>query len=73
MAVNQTFQERQPRMVRPKDIIFETGLGKTKVYELIATGELPSCKIGRAVLIPRDAFDKFLADRQAGIREKIAF
>lgn len=31
------------------------GLGLTKTRELVATGEIPSFKVGRRVLIPADA------------------
>ena len=37
-----------------------TGLGKTKLYELIASGELGSRKIGRRRLIPATDLDRLL-------------
>jgi excisionase family DNA binding protein len=30
------------------------GLGKNATYQAIATGELPSLRVGRRVLVPRD-------------------
>jgi excisionase family DNA binding protein len=39
----------------------ETGLGHTKVCELIAEGELPAVKVGRRTLIPGDEADRWLA------------
>jgi excisionase family DNA binding protein len=30
------------------------GLGKNAAYQAIATGELPSLRIGRRLLVPRD-------------------
>jgi excisionase family DNA binding protein len=44
------------------------GLGKTSAWEAIWRGEIPHLKIGRRVLIPREALEKFLA--QAGSRNK---
>ena len=36
------------------------GLGRTKTYELIRTGELRSLKVGRRRLVPLEAIDEFL-------------
>lgn len=38
-------------------------LGHSKVYELIAAGELPSIKIGKARRIPMDAIKRLIAER----------
>lgn len=35
------------------------GIGRTKTYELISTGELPAVRIGRAVRIPARAVEDF--------------
>jgi excisionase family DNA binding protein len=37
------------------------GLGRTKVYELMAAGTLASVKIGTARRIPREALTEFVA------------
>lgn len=39
-------------------------LGVTTVYELIATGQLRTFKIGRARRVTRDALDEFIANRE---------
>lgn len=36
-----------PRLVDVTETIYRTGLGKTKLYELIKTGELRPIKLGR--------------------------
>ena len=36
------------------------GLGNTLIYQLIRSGELRSCTVGRRRLIPREAIDEFL-------------
>ena len=39
-----------------KDLMTLTGLGRTKCYELIATGELEAIKVGRSVRVSREAY-----------------
>lgn len=40
-------------------------LGRSTVYELIRTGELPSVRIGRSVRIRRETLESWLADIEA--------
>jgi excisionase family DNA binding protein len=46
-------------MVPPVEAGTALGIGKTKVFELIASGELPSVQIGRKRLIPVEALYEF--------------
>lgn len=48
-------------LLTPAEAALCLGLGQTKVYELLASGELESIKIGTARRIPRDALDRFIA------------
>jgi excisionase family DNA binding protein len=41
-------------------------IGRSKAYQLIATGELPSVRIGAAVRVPREALDAWIAARTRG-------
>jgi excisionase family DNA binding protein len=36
------------------------GIGRTKAYELVATGELPAVRIGRCIRINRKELDDWL-------------
>jgi excisionase family DNA binding protein len=38
-----------------------TGLGRTKLYELLKTGKLPAKKVGKRTLILRSDLEDFLA------------
>jgi excisionase family DNA binding protein len=51
-------------LLRIPEVMTTLGLGRTKVYELIATGELPVVRIGRAVRISRTALEKWIEERQ---------
>jgi excisionase family DNA binding protein len=41
------------------------GLSRTKTYEAIANGQIPSVKIGRRLLVPAAAFNAWLAGASA--------
>ena len=36
------------------------GLGRTKTYELVATGEIPAVRIGRVLRVNREELDRWL-------------
>jgi excisionase family DNA binding protein len=40
-------------------------LGRSKVYELLACGELPAVKIGRATRIPADSLRRWVDEQIA--------
>ncbi len=42
------------------------GIGRSKVYELMAGGVLPSVKVGRCRRIPRKTIDDFVEALSAG-------
>jgi excisionase family DNA binding protein len=39
-----------------KDLMTLTGLGRTKCYELVASGELEAIKVGRSVRVSRVSY-----------------
>ena len=43
-----------------------TGFGRTTMYGLIASGELPVLRVGRAVRIPADALERWIQERTTG-------
>nr|WP_255352073.1 helix-turn-helix domain-containing protein [Novosphingobium sp. AAP93] len=43
------------------DAVRMTGIGRSKLYQLIASGELETIKIGRCTLVPVDALKNLLA------------
>ncbi len=43
------------------------GLGRGSVYEAIRTGQIPSIRVGRRILIPRAALERLLASPMAQI------
>lgn len=50
--------------VRVADAARMLGIGKTKTYELIGTGEIEVIKVGRATLVIRASLEAFIARRR---------
>jgi excisionase family DNA binding protein len=55
----------EPLAVRIPDAVRMTGIGRSKLYELIASGELETIKIGRCTLVTIDALKELLARARA--------
>jgi excisionase family DNA binding protein len=54
------------QLLRPEDVQRILRVGRSKVYEMIAEGELPVIRIGRAVRIPRGELERWIAERTSG-------
>ena len=52
----------EPLAVRIPDAVRMTGIGRSKLYELIAAGDLETIKIGRCTLVTLDALKALLAN-----------
>jgi excisionase family DNA binding protein len=53
-------------LLRAEEVAKVLGIGRTKVYELMLTGELPVIRIGRLVRVPRAALARWIAERSGG-------
>ena len=53
------------QFLRPLDIAPLLGVSTSRVYQLIAAGEIPATKVGGSIRIPRDAWQEWLRDRAA--------
>ena len=42
-------------LLRPVEAAEAIGIGRSKVYELLASGELPSIRVGSSVRVPVEA------------------
>ena len=56
-------------LLRPVEAAEAIGIGRSKVYELLASGELPSVRIGGSVRVPLDALRAWI---EAQTREPMA-
>jgi excisionase family DNA binding protein len=55
------------RAYTPQEAAVALGLGESKMRELYTTGRLRCVRVGRRVLIPREAVDRFLAGQEAPV------
>ena len=44
-----------------KEVMASLRMSKNAVYEAIGRGEIPSIKVGRKILIPRQQYERLLA------------
>ncbi len=50
-----------PRLLGIKQSMYELGIGRTAIYELVKEGKLKTVTIGRRRLIPAEAIEEFIA------------
>ena len=56
-------------LLRPTEAAEVMGIGRSKVYQLIASGDLPAIRIGGSVRIPVAALAAWIARQLADRRE----
>ncbi len=56
----------EPLLLRVTDVALVLGIGRTKVFALLAAGELPVVRLGRSVRIPREALERWVRERTEG-------
>ena len=57
----------EPLLLRVDEVARALALGRSKVYELIASGELPSITIGAARRVPAEALGRWIAEHVAEV------
>ena len=60
-AVMHTTMNTPKTLLSVTDFMASTGLGRTKTYELIGSGELETVTVGRRRLVPAEALEDFVA------------
>ena len=56
-------------LLRPTEAAEAIGIGRSKIYELLAAGDLPSIRIGGSVRVPVEALRAWIA-RQLEARQQ---
>lgn len=52
-------------LLRPTEVAETLGIGRSKTYELLASGGLPSIRIGTSVRVPADSLRRWIDDQAA--------
>jgi excisionase family DNA binding protein len=52
----------EPLLLTPEQAFNLIGVGRSHGYKLLASGEIPSLKLGRLRRIPRAALEQWVAD-----------
>jgi putative molybdopterin biosynthesis protein len=56
----------EPTLLTVREVARRLSLGRATTYPLVQRGELPSVRIGRAVRVPAQALDRWVAEHTAG-------
>ncbi len=59
-------------LLKPEEAAEVLSIGRSKVYELIGTGELASVRIGTSRRVPTDALVEFVSRLRSPVAEPIA-
>ena len=70
MQADQETPHMKPICVTPEEAARVLGIGRTFVYQLLATGKLESFKLGRRRLVPIDAIERLIAEERHQADEK---
>jgi excisionase family DNA binding protein len=52
----------EPLLLKAGDVAKLLGFGRSKVFAMLAVGELPVIRIGRSVRVPRSALEDWIAE-----------
>jgi excisionase family DNA binding protein len=55
-------EKNEVRLLTVKQVAGILGLGRTKVYDLVLCGDIPSVKFTRARRVPSNALQNYIAD-----------
>jgi len=57
--------EKESRiLLKPHEVSDRLGIGRSRTYEMLTTGELPSIRIGKSIRVPVDALRKWVEDKE---------
>ena len=60
----------EPLLLKATEAAKLLGLGRSKVFAMVAAGELPVIRIGRSVRIPRQALERWIRDRTIEVGQR---
>ena len=64
-SVHAALELSEPWLLDSREVARLLGIGRTKTFQLMATGQLPVVRIGRCARVPRLALQSWIADQVA--------
>jgi len=59
-------------LLRPEEAAGQLGIGRSKLYALLAAGELPCVRLGHSVRVPAAALREWVEERAAAAQVHVA-
>jgi excisionase family DNA binding protein len=53
----------EPLLLKAAEVGKLLGLGRSKVFAMVAAGQLPAIRIGRSVRVPREALERWVREQ----------
>ena len=54
------------KLLRVGDIAEAMGVSRSRVYQLVETGQIPAIRLGRSLFVPEEAWERWLIDQAQG-------
>jgi excisionase family DNA binding protein len=59
----------EPLLLRATEVGKLLGVGRSKVFAMVAAGQLPAIRIGRSVRVPREALERWVREQTVAVDE----
>ena len=53
----------EPLLLDSREVAYLLGIGRTKAFQMMSTGQLPVVRIGRCARVPRSGLDSWILER----------
>jgi excisionase family DNA binding protein len=60
----------KPLLLKPSQVAQLVGLGRSRTYELIRSGRLPSIKIGKSVRVPLHMLEEWVIEQYSAQKQQ---
>lgn len=61
VALRETMMKKKPRTYTVDEVAVLLGIGRNGAYEGVRSGQIPSIRIGKRILVPKAALERMLA------------
>ncbi len=60
----------EPLLLKANEVGKLLGLGRSKVFAMVAAGQLPALRIGRSVRVPREALERWIREQTIEVEQR---